>query len=131
MARKKNKRSGVDWKEVLNQDGEFLREIVQEVLEAEMDEAVGARKGERNPTRKGYRSGYYLRGVVTRVGKLELRVPRVHSPSGQACRGFPLKSHVVFLLCRPNTVRVRPEGAHGETVSSRLVQVASSAASAG
>ena len=40
MARKKNKRSGVDWKEVLNQDGEFLREIVQEVLEvleAEMD----------------------------------------------------------------------------------------------
>ncbi len=50
--------------------------VVQEVLEAEMDEAVGARKGERSSERKGYRSGYYPRGLVTRVGKLELRVPQ-------------------------------------------------------
>ena len=32
--------------------------------------------GERTAVRTGYRSGYYSRGLVTRVGKLELRVPR-------------------------------------------------------
>src|SRR5262249_10064564 len=44
--------------------------------EAEMDETVGARKGERSSDRSGYRSGYYARGLTTRVGKLELRVPQ-------------------------------------------------------
>ena len=39
-----------------------------------MDEALGAEKGERTESRVGYRSGYYNRTLVTRVGKLELRV---------------------------------------------------------
>ena len=50
--------------------------MVQQVLEAEMEEAVGAEKGERTPNRLGYRSGYYPRTLLTRVGKLELRVPQ-------------------------------------------------------
>ena len=54
----------------------LVKESVQEVLEAEMTEAVGARSGERTVDRVGYRSGYYSRGLVTRIGKLELRVPR-------------------------------------------------------
>jgi putative transposase len=54
----------------------LIREILQEVLETEMDETVGAEKGERTPNRRGYRSGYYGRTLVTRVGKLELRVPQ-------------------------------------------------------
>ena len=54
----------------------LLKESLQEVLEAEMTEAVGARPGERSVDRVGYRSGYYSRGLVTRIGKLELRVPR-------------------------------------------------------
>jgi putative transposase len=41
-----------------------------------MDEALGAEKGERSSNRVGYRSGYYGRTLVTRVGKLELRVPQ-------------------------------------------------------
>jgi len=41
-----------------------------------MDEALGAEKSERTPNRNGYRSGYYSRTLVTRVGKLELRVPQ-------------------------------------------------------
>ena len=49
--------------------------IAQEVLEAERTEAVGAGPGERTPDRVGYRSGYDSRGVVTRIGKLERRVP--------------------------------------------------------
>jgi putative transposase len=55
---------------------ELLREVLQEVLEQEMIEAIGAEKGERNPGRLAYRSGYYSRSLVTRVGKLELRVPQ-------------------------------------------------------
>jgi putative transposase len=39
-------------------------------------DAIGAKKGERSPGRRGYRSGYYSRGLVTRVGKLELRIPQ-------------------------------------------------------
>ena len=55
---------------------ELLREVLQEVLEQEMTEVIGAEKGERSPGRLGYRSGYYGRALVTRVGKLELRIPQ-------------------------------------------------------
>lgn len=54
----------------------LLREALQEVLEAEMTEFLGAEPGERTTQRQGYRSGYYSRSLVTRIGKLELRVPR-------------------------------------------------------
>lgn len=59
-----------------NPDGlhEVIRAVMQEVLEAEMDEALGASKSERTPERLDYRSGCYGRPLVTRVGKLELRV---------------------------------------------------------
>ena len=54
----------------------LMREALQEFLEAEMSEALGAASGERTASRLGYRAGYYSRGLVTRIGKLELRVPR-------------------------------------------------------
>jgi transposase-like protein len=67
-------------KDLLLADPDSLREVVravmQEMLEAEMNEALGAQKGERTPERLGYRSGYYGRTLITRVGKLELRVPQ-------------------------------------------------------
>jgi transposase-like protein len=51
----------------------LVRTTLQEVLEAEMTETVGAAKGERTPDRLGYRAGYYRRALITRIGKLELR----------------------------------------------------------
>jgi transposase-like protein len=64
-------------------DRDFLKQAVkdalQEVLEGEMTEFLGASPGERTEGRNGYRSGYYNRGLVTRIGKLELRVPRDRS----------------------------------------------------
>jgi putative transposase len=67
-------------KELLKGNPDRLREVVravlQEVLEAEMTDALGAAKGERSAGRLGYRSGYYGRTLITRVGKLELRVPQ-------------------------------------------------------
>ena len=65
---------------LVSSDRELLKRLVkeslQEVLEADMTEALGAGSGERTAGRIGYRSGYYSRGLVTRIGKLELRVPR-------------------------------------------------------
>jgi transposase-like protein len=67
-------------KGLLAEQEDFLRPlvqaVVQEVLEAEMTEVLGAGKSERTGERAGYRSGYYARKLVTRVGKLELRIPQ-------------------------------------------------------
>src|SRR5690606_676838 len=54
----------------------LMKQALQEVLEAEMTEFLGASPGERSESRNGYRAGYYQRGLITRIGKLELRVPR-------------------------------------------------------
>ncbi len=52
-------------KALVAEDKEFLKPLIQsalqEVLEAEMTEALGAEKGERSEARLGYRSGYYTR----------------------------------------------------------------------
>ena len=65
---------------LVSEDRELLKTLMQEalqaVLDAAMTETVGAGPGERTADRTGYRSGYYSRGLVTRIGKLELRVPR-------------------------------------------------------
>lgn len=54
----------------------LMKQALREVLEGEMTELLGAAPGERTDSRQGYRAGYYSRGLVTRIGKLELRVPR-------------------------------------------------------
>ena len=80
MTERKGKSGTIDVKALLAGDEEFLRALVrtalQEVLEVEMAETLGAEKSERTAGRLGYRSGYYGRTLVTRIGKLELRVPR-------------------------------------------------------
>ncbi len=80
MTKAESKTASAAVKDILLSDPhglhEVIRAVMQEVLEAEMDEALGASKGERTPEQLGYRSGYYGRTLVTRVGKLELRVPQ-------------------------------------------------------
>jgi hypothetical protein len=80
MTKGKGKAELVDVKELLESDEDFLRTalqaLVQAALEAEVTETIGAAKGERSETRLTYRSGYYSRALITRVGTLELRVPQ-------------------------------------------------------
>src|SRR5919197_2055408 len=80
MTERKGKAGTSALKALLRDDPEFLRTLVsvalQEVLEAEMTDALQAAKGERAPARLRDRSGYYGRTLITRVGKLELRVPQ-------------------------------------------------------
>ena len=67
----------------LADDEDFVRRLVQEtlneVLESEMTEFLGAGKSERTKTRQGYRSGYYRRDLTMKVGEIELRVPQERS----------------------------------------------------
>jgi putative transposase len=66
--------------EILLEDPDFLREIVervlQEMLEVEMTEHLGAAPYERSATRTGHRNGYKPRTLRTRVGTLNLAVPQ-------------------------------------------------------
>jgi putative transposase len=66
--------------EVLLDDPAFLREIVervvQQVLEAEMTEHIGAAPYERGEGRTGHRNGHKPRALRTRVGTLNLLVPQ-------------------------------------------------------
>jgi putative transposase len=66
--------------EALLDDPAFLREIcervVQEILEAEMTEHIGAAPYERTENRSGQRNGYKPRALRTRVGTLNLLVPQ-------------------------------------------------------
>jgi transposase-like protein len=57
----------------------LVKEALDQILQGEMTEFLGAAPGERNASRVGYRAGYYERGLVTRVGKIELRIPRDRS----------------------------------------------------
>ncbi|HRQ15135.1 MAG TPA: IS256 family transposase [Promineifilum sp.] len=80
MTTSKGSTAALSVKELISSDRDLMKalmkEALHEVLEAEMSEFLGAAPGERSHTRSGYRAGYYQRGLVTRIGKLELRVPR-------------------------------------------------------
>lgn len=80
MTKVEGKAEVIDIKGLLARDEDFVRAaveaLVQAALESEMTEAVGAAKGERTATWLSYRSGYYTRSLITRVGTLELRVPQ-------------------------------------------------------
>ena len=80
MTRRKHSIDVTELKQIAQAQPDLLRPLIQavlqEVLETEMDEALQAGKHERSAERLGYRSGYYRRGLVTRVGQLELRVPQ-------------------------------------------------------
>ena len=64
----------------LMDDPGFLKEIVervlQELLETEMTEHVGAAPHERTEGRTGHRNGHKPRMLRTRVGTLNLAVPQ-------------------------------------------------------
>jgi putative transposase len=80
MTQEKSRAAQATLKALASEDQDFVRhlvrEVMQEILEAEMTDALGAEPGERTEARLGYRAGHYPRTLITRVGKLELRVPR-------------------------------------------------------
>ncbi len=54
----------------------LLEPILNQILQAEMTEHLKAEPGEQTDDRRGYRNGSYERNLTTRVGTIELEVPR-------------------------------------------------------
>jgi putative transposase len=70
-------------KTLIAEHGDFLREAVAMVatalMEAEISSQIGAVRSERSPDRATHRNGYRERLWETRVGEIELAVPRKRS----------------------------------------------------
>ncbi|WP_205599835.1 transposase, partial [Arhodomonas sp. KWT] len=60
---------------------DLVREVVQELMEAEVDSRCGAERHERNAERTDHRNGYRSRRWDTRVGSMELSIPRLRNAS--------------------------------------------------
>ncbi len=69
----------------LERDTDFLREgvraLAEALMELEVSQYLGAEKHERSEERRGYRNGYRERAWDTRVGTLQVKVPRVRDGS--------------------------------------------------
>ncbi len=55
--------------------------LVQAVMEAEVTSKTGAGLGERSPERLPHRNGYRSRAWDTRVGAMELHIPKLREGS--------------------------------------------------
>ena len=66
-------------------DVDFLREalqvLVEGIMDAEVSGQIGAQHGERSSDRLTHRNGYRSRNWDTRVGTMELRIPKVREGS--------------------------------------------------
>ena len=58
---------------------QLLESIVNQILQAQATEQVNANYYERTDDRRGYRNGTYPHPLVTRVGSLTLKVPRLRN----------------------------------------------------
>src|SRR5256885_943798 len=66
-------------------DGDFLRAVAEAVLqllmESDVEGLIGAGRYERSAERLNYRNGYRERALDTRLGTLQLRVPKLRQGS--------------------------------------------------
>ena len=69
----------------LDGDVDFLREalrvLMDAIMDAEVSARIGAEHGERSPDRLTHRNGYRSRAWDTRVGTMELRIPKLREGS--------------------------------------------------
>lgn len=56
-----------------------VEDVLNDIMEAEARALAGADKHERTDVRKDYRNGYRKRKLQTRVGQVDLKVPRLRS----------------------------------------------------
>ena len=60
---------------------DLLESVLNQILELQMSEHLGAGKYEHICERQGYRNGYRVRQLYTRIGTLNLRVPQTRDGS--------------------------------------------------
>ena len=68
--------------EIMNSMKELFSDVLQQVMEAELEEKLGYEKSERlsndedNGCRKNYRNGYSKKTVKTQLGEVDVKIPR-------------------------------------------------------
>lgn len=128
MTRVKSKLAVAAAKELIkgNRDGlrEIVRAVLQEILEAEMTDALGAAKSERTAARLGYRAGYYGRTLINpgrQAGAAGPAGPRrpVLDPCWSSATGGPSRRwsrpwpRCACKACRPGRSRRSPKSCAG------------------
>ncbi len=119
-------------KTLLDEHSAFLREAVAmvaaQLMEAEISQEIGAARGERCSDRQAHRKGYRPRPWETRVGEIELLVPRKRSgeayfpsfleprrPCEQAIVACVMEAYVNGVSTRKVDRLVEQLGIHGMT----------------
>jgi len=97
--------------------GDFLRSVAEAVvrlpMETDVEGVIGAGRHERSGERTTCRNGYRDRTLDTRVGSLQLRIPKPrqgsHFPPSLESRKTSEKAPVAVIPSRP-PARLRPSG---------------------
>ena len=95
-------------------DVDFLREalrvLVEGIMDAEVSARTGAEYGERSPERVTQRNGYRSRAWDTRVGTMELHIPKLREGSYFLRGCLQSLALVLNLMNEPQIVPQRPDG---------------------
>jgi transposase-like protein len=119
-------------KTLLDEHADFLKEAVAmvaaQLMEAEISREIGAVRGERSAERETHRNGYRPRAWETRVGEIDLLVPRKRSgeayfpsfleprrPCEQAIVACVMEAYVNGVSTRKVDRLVEQLGIHGMT----------------
>ena len=68
--------------DIMNSMKELFSDVLQQVMEAELEEKLGYEKSQRmsgineNSAHKNYRNGYSKKNVKTQIGEVEVKIPR-------------------------------------------------------
>ena len=117
-------------KTLITEHADFLRDavalVVRELMEAEITTEIGAARGEVSPERTTHRNGYRPRAWETRVGEIELLVPKKREgaayfpsfleprkPAEQALLAVLMEAYVNGVSTRKVDRLVEQLGVHG------------------
>jgi len=117
-------------KTLITEHADFLRDavalVVRELMEAEITTEIGAARGEVSPERTTHRNGYRPRAWETRVGEIELLVPKKREgaayfpsfleprkPAEQALLAVVMEAYVNGVSTRKVDRLVEQLGVHG------------------
>ena len=99
-------------------DGDFLRSVaevvMQMMMEADVEGVIGAGRHERSATRTTCRNGYRDRSLDTRLGSLQLRIPKLRQGSYFPPFLEPRRTTEKALVAVCRRSRERTRGCSGE-----------------
>ena len=96
----------------------MLEWLCSQLMEAEVDQQLGAEKSQRTDGRSGYRSGYRPRRLDTRMGTMYLMVPKVRQGGYIPFQNTRDRISGDPLYISGNPVRMDKQNAHFDLIKS-------------